>query len=75
MVDLWYDESADYDYAAGTSKNGGVTGHFTQVVWQGTTELGCGISNCPSIGSFLVCNYGPAGNIRGRYTANVSLPN
>lgn len=75
-VDLWYNENSDYDYVAGAPKTpGAVTGHFTQIVWKGTSELGCGLANCPSIGNFLVCNYGPAGNVRGRYTSNVSAPN
>ena len=32
----WYDEIVDYDFETGNSKNGGVIGHFTQVVWKDT---------------------------------------
>lgn len=27
------------------------TGHFTQVVWQSTTSIGCGSMKCPGDGS------------------------
>ena len=49
---MWYSEVNDpgYDFAKGTFGYG--TGHFTQVVWKGSTELGCGIS-----GVFVVCHY------------------
>ena len=42
-------------------------GHFTQVVWAGTQEVGCASVMCPSgtvLGLptwYLVCNYRPAG--------------
>lgn len=75
-VGLWYAENTSYDYVSGGPKtSGAVTGHFTQIVWEDTTEVGCGVAQCPSIGSYLVCNYAPAGNVRGRYTDNVSAPN
>ena len=45
-VASWYAEMSDgaYDFATGASGNGGVVGHFTQVVWSGSTEVGCGVS-------------------------------
>jgi hypothetical protein len=42
IVDLWYDEEPLYEY-----NNPGYsyeTGHFTQIVWKGTTEIGCGFA-------------------------------
>jgi len=46
--------------------------HFTQVVWKGTTHVGCFVATCngildndPSATPFYVCNYSPAGNIEG----------
>ena len=45
------------------------TGHFTQLVWQGTQATGCGWTNCNGKngldGIYLVCEYWPAGNIVG----------
>ena len=39
-VKRWYDEISDYDFNTHKSSNGGVTGHFTQVVWKNTKEIG-----------------------------------
>ena len=44
-VDSLYDEIKDYDFSKGDSKNGGVVGHFTQLVWKGTSQLGMGVAN------------------------------
>ncbi len=61
-VTAWYDEISDYDYDdPGFSET---TGHFTQVVWKSSTELGCGYKYCGSYyGYYIVCNYLPQGNI------------
>jgi len=45
------------------------TGHYTQVVWKSTTHLGCA-----TYGRHLVCQYGPSGNFKGRFTQNVLRP-
>ncbi|VDO86186.1 unnamed protein product [Heligmosomoides polygyrus] len=38
-------------------------GHYTQMVWQNTYHLGCGVKHCPSNNMyFVVCQYGPTGN-------------
>ena len=39
-------------------------GHYTQVVWKGTREVGCAIVRNER-DDFLVCRYWPAGNIYG----------
>lgn len=39
-------------------------GHYTQVVWHGTQELGCAIARNER-DDFLVCRYWPAGNTYG----------
>ena len=45
-------------------------GHYTQMVWQNTREIGCGTAP-PGAGglhySILVCRYDPPGNYRGQY--------
>jgi hypothetical protein len=44
-------------------------GHYTQVVWRTTRELGCSYSSCKRDGflvEYWVCNYSPPGNVRGR---------
>ena len=41
--------------------------HYTQVVWNETTRIGCGIAyGCPRWYTTFVCNYWPAGNFLGR---------
>lgn len=40
-------------------------GHYTQVVWRDTREVGCAIAR-DRYNDFLVCRYWPAGNIYGR---------
>jgi hypothetical protein len=38
------------------------TGHFTQLVWRATTELGCARAQCGGI-DVVVCQYDPPGNV------------
>ena len=40
-------------------------GHYSQIVWRGTTHVGCAIRSSASA-DYLVCRYGPAGNVVGR---------
>lgn len=66
LVDLWYDEIEYYDYndVTGIEHDGEEVGHFTQVVWASTTEVGCAVVDCPaSDGTYLLCEYKPAGNV------------
>lgn len=50
-------------------------GHFSQVVWKGTTTVGCSTQFCSSSSMWLTaCNYGAAGNMGGAYAANVGKP-
>jgi uncharacterized protein YkwD len=68
VVQMWYDEVGAYKFP-----NGGFsmqTGHFTQVVWRGTTAVGCGRSRCKGMDIF-VCEYDPPGNWEGQYRENV----
>eukprot|EP01084_Bolivina_argentea_P286957 492356_1 len=36
-------------------------GHYTQIIWAKTTQVGCGYHKC-STGWWLVCHYSPPGN-------------
>jgi Cysteine-rich secretory protein family len=74
-VDAWGDESAKYDFSKPTGFSE-QTGHFTQLVWKATTDVGCGVANCSAddaddgadgkaVGWFLVCEYWPVGNVEG----------
>ncbi|CAK4029313.1 DNA mismatch repair msh3 [Lecanosticta acicola] len=78
-VDAWANEEAIYNYAK--QKFSETTGHFTQLVWQETTSVGCGLIQCDNSGAqggikgaYLVCEYSPRGNIVGEYVGNVKKP-
>ncbi|XP_044188093.1 uncharacterized protein glipr2, partial [Thunnus albacares] len=67
-VELWYNEIKDYNWSRpGYS---GSTGHFTQVVWKESTELGVGLAT-DGKKVFVVGQYRPAGNMRGCFEKNV----
>lgn len=67
VVDSWGSEQRDYDYASNRCAAGKVCGHYTQVVWQQSTEVGCAVAVCAdSLEQVWVCQYQPAGNIVGR---------
>lgn len=42
-------------------------GHYTQLVWRGTQQVGCAVARNES-DDFLVCRYWPAGNFYGQRT-------
>ena len=67
-VAMWYEELKDYNFASGGFSM--QSGHFTQVVWRGTTQLGCGRSQCNG-SDIIVCEYDPPGNFEGEYAKNV----
>lgn len=65
---MWYDEVAQYRFPdGGFAMN---TGHFTQLVWRGTTQLGCAVTTCKGL-DIWVCEYDPAGNVERGYRDNV----
>jgi hypothetical protein len=71
---MWYKEISNYDFALGKSSNGGVIGHFTQVVWKNSNATGFGLSASKHSGWYKyygVAWYNPPGNYLGQYTANV----
>ncbi|CAF1513679.1 unnamed protein product [Rotaria sordida] len=69
----WYDEIKDYNYNKPGFKKG--IGHFTQVVWNGSTHLGVGIAfGNHGCNAFVVANYSPPGNYQGQFHENVLQP-
>jgi uncharacterized protein YkwD len=79
VVTSWYNEVLSYNYTnPGFSDK---TGHFTQVVWKSSTQLGCGaaqgtatINGTKYNAFYLVCHYAPAGNVTGQFPNNVLKP-
>jgi pathogenesis-related protein 1 len=66
-VELWAAEVEHYNYPQNTCDTGQICGHYTQVVWRNSAELGCARFDCPGLtyGDAIVCNYGPGGNYNG----------
>ncbi|XP_061134609.1 Golgi-associated plant pathogenesis-related protein 1-like isoform X3 [Syngnathus typhle] len=71
-VDSWYGEVEKYSWSnPGFSAN---TGHFTQIVWKASTQLGVGMATDGNK-VFVVGQYRPAGNISmSRYFRENVLP-
>jgi len=68
VVAMWYDEVKGYSFQQpGFSMQ---TGHFTQVVWRSTTQVGCGMAQCKG-NDIWVCEYDPPGNWEGKYKQQV----
>ena len=67
---MWYSEVEKYDFKKATFRSG--TGHFTQVVWKGSNELGMARAKSPDGRStYVVARYKPAGNMLGDFDKNV----
>lgn len=45
---------------------GKTCGHYTQMTWEATRELGCAKAICGDSSQIWVCNYAPAGNVAGQ---------
>ncbi|CAF0854945.1 unnamed protein product [Adineta ricciae] len=68
-VDLWYAEVKDYNWSSPGFTSG--AGHFTQLVWISSTDLGVGIACANDVRAcYVVANYSPAGNVFGQFPAN-----
>jgi uncharacterized protein YkwD len=63
VVNAWAAESRNYNYTS--NKCSGVCGHYTQIVWGGTKEVGCAVAR-EGRREVWVCNYDPPGNWIGR---------
>jgi pathogenesis-related protein 1 len=59
VVGDWASEGRDYSYRANTCR--GMCGHYTQLVWNNTREVGCAVASEPGR-EVWVCNYDPPGN-------------
>jgi hypothetical protein len=76
-VDMWYGEIGKYNFAAPVWST--AVGHFTQIVWKNSTQIGCARAKqlCSGM-SFWVCRYQPPGNwnvdVPGELTKNVLDP-
>ena len=71
IIKMWYDEVNNYNFSnPGFSSS---TGHFTQLVWVGTTSISMATATSKG-GIFVVMRFFPAGNVLGLFQANVLRP-
>ena len=81
-IEAWGNERDEFDFDNPGFKKS--TGHFSQLVWKDTEEVGCGRVDCGERqknddedddqavpGWFVVCEYSPPGNVQGGYEENV----
>lgn len=70
LVGLWVDEKRLFHPGAfpnvTRSRNWADVAHYTQMIWKGTTHVGCAVHTAPSGWSYLICRYSPPGNIDGK---------
>ena len=69
LVDLWGNEQryfTDGNFPSiSTSGDWKDAGHYSQLVWRSTREVGCGFASGNGQ-DFLVCDYAPVGNVIGQ---------
>ncbi|TVU28857.1 hypothetical protein EJB05_20393, partial [Eragrostis curvula] len=65
-VAAWAAEKDNYNYDSNSCAEGKECGHYKQVVWQGTKEVGCAVLDCDNGATLMTCHYEPQGDIEGQ---------
>ena len=63
VVADWAAEAGDYDYRSNSCR--GTCGHYTQLVWRDTRQVGCAVARAARR-EVWACEYDPPGNVVGR---------
>jgi uncharacterized protein YkwD len=71
VVENWYNEGKDYDYEGDFQKG---CGHFTQIIWKDTKEVGFACALSKNGTYYAVGHYYPPGNFIGEFGSNVFPP-
>ncbi|MEO6232464.1 MAG: CAP domain-containing protein [Ferruginibacter sp.] len=64
-VASWGEEKAGFNIDTKACKDGESCGHFTQLIWRSTKQVGCAVGQCTDGNVIIVCNYDPGGNMLG----------
>lgn len=63
----WISEAQHFNYDANRCATGQRCGHYTQMVWADTTEVGCAVARTDNEKQEVwVCHYAPGGNVVGQ---------
>ena len=65
-VQEWYNEIKFYNYKKNNCQKNQMCGHYTQVIWKDTKEVGCAAFSCDDKSQLWVCQYSPPGNYIGQ---------
>ena len=58
----WYSEKKMYKFGKFGKGNWQATGHYTQMIWRSTRQVGVGVAICKTGALMVVASYAPAGN-------------
>lgn len=61
----WYSEIKNFKNVELFGTDWYATGHYSQMVWKDTKNMGMAISKCENGGTIVVANYSPPGNYLG----------
>jgi hypothetical protein len=67
IIKAWAEEENFYDYPKNQCLPGEDCGHFTQMVWHESREVGCAMAVCSDKSQIWACNYHPRGNYIGEW--------
>ncbi len=65
VVKAWAEEEDFYNYQTNQCQAGQDCGHYTQMVWDESQQVGCAVAVCGDKSQIWACNYHPRGNYIG----------
>ncbi|XP_059137540.1 cysteine-rich secretory protein 1-like isoform X2 [Peromyscus eremicus] len=65
VIQSWFDEAKDFKFGLGPIPADAIVGNYTQVVWNSSFQVACGVAKCPYqlLEYVYICHYCPLGNI------------